>query len=949
MSLFGSIQLGANTLQAMQIGLQVTGNNIANANTPGYVRQEVIYSPAPVQKIGNLMLGLGVQVDAIVDKIDKFVHDRLVGARGDRAGAEVQEDAYNEIENLLNGLSGETDLSTSFTNFFNSIGGVLDDPSNAAARNLVITQGDTLATTLNNLSQPRARRSATSSTTGSSLRPTKSTRSPKRFASSTSRSPPSRGAAHRRSDAGGLRVERQKRDRPAVGDPRHHCHRADERRGQHLGRRRVPGIRRPAQSVEVDDRRRTTACRSRTVQFADTNRRSNPATGELPGLYAARDEIVGDFLDGLDQLAGLFAFEFNKLHSQGQGLVGFDELTSVNVDRRRRRGARRGRARVHAGQRPFPSARLQQGRSEITEDARHFHPARRPRRRHDAQRPDGRHSTRSTASRRRSRRPASCKSLPIRATRSLRSTATPAASWPRSDSIRFSPARRPATSASTASCSGLGNEAKFAASGGGLGPQSDSAQCAGAFQVSRSSRSTRPADSTVPDVYDRLVNAISQGATVAGSIAEGFRVFENTLDGQLQAVARREHRRRSDQSDHAAADLSGLGASSFRLPPSCSTSLIAISNRESSLPWPESSRYRRLASAISSSASDWSARCKADQLDLFRLQTQVSTGRRILRRATTRRRRCGPSPCSGRFSAKSSRSEISPAAGRCWKSAETSLNSVADTLRDRSRRGARDREQSDVVRSRGRRRSPTIDAALSSLITSGNANYNGRYLFAGSRTNELPFSLDGDFVEYRGNEKSLQNYVDLEQLFTTNLPGTDVFGGISGEVRGTADLNPQLTEDTLLSSINGGNGLNTERRALDQRHQRRRHDLEHRRPERRSDDRRRDSADRSQSAGRRREHPRRHRRQRTDGFHDFAARCASAKLRPAVRPGNSASSRRRRPCRRRRWSAAIWIPVVRLTTPLSDLFGTKSQRSARSLATRTTTSSSLRRPEWHRL
>ena len=91
------------------------------------VRQEVIYSPAPVQKIGNLTLGLGVQVDAIVDKIDKFVLDRLVGARGDRAGAEVQEEAYTEIENLLNGLSGETDLSTLFTNFVNSIGEVLDE------------------------------------------------------------------------------------------------------------------------------------------------------------------------------------------------------------------------------------------------------------------------------------------------------------------------------------------------------------------------------------------------------------------------------------------------------------------------------------------------------------------------------------------------------------------------------------------------------------------------------------------------------------------------------------------------------------------------------------------------------------------------------------------------------------------------------------------------------
>src|SRR4051812_45962974 len=45
MSLFGAIQMGGNTLRAMQIGLQVVGNNIANANTPGYIRQEAIYTP----------------------------------------------------------------------------------------------------------------------------------------------------------------------------------------------------------------------------------------------------------------------------------------------------------------------------------------------------------------------------------------------------------------------------------------------------------------------------------------------------------------------------------------------------------------------------------------------------------------------------------------------------------------------------------------------------------------------------------------------------------------------------------------------------------------------------------------------------------------------------------------------------------------------------------------
>jgi flagellar hook-associated protein 3 FlgL len=199
---------------------------------------------------------------------------------------------------------------------------------------------------------------------------------------------------------------------------------------------------------------------------------------------------------------------------------------------------------------------------------------------------------------------------------------------------------------------------------------------------------------------------------------------------------------------------------------------------------------------------------QGDQLDLFRLQTQVSTGRRILKPSDD-------APAALRAIAlqrtilRKDQSERNLAGSRSvLEVAETSLSSVGDTLR--TVRGAALGAVSNLTSTESRQAAISeINAALTSLVTSGNSNYNGRYLFSGSRTNQLPFSLVDNFVEYRGNEKSLQNYVDLDQLFTTNLPGTDVFGGISGEIQGSVDLNPQLTEDTLLTAINGGNGINT--------------------------------------------------------------------------------------------------------------------------------------------
>ena len=94
-----------------------------------------------------------------------------------------------------------------------------------------------------------------------------------------------------------------------------------------------------------------------------------------------------------------------------------------------------------------------------------------------------------------------------------------------------------------------------------------------------------------------------------------------------------------------------------------------------------------------------------------------------------------------------------------------------------------------------------------SFLNTGNARTLQQVFISGSRSLIEPYAFNGDFVEYRGNEGTLRSYVDLQRLFETNLSGVDVFGGISTPVQGSADLSPHLTEDTLLSTLNGGDGI----------------------------------------------------------------------------------------------------------------------------------------------
>lgn len=100
-----------------------------------------------------------------------------------------------------------------------------------------------------------------------------------------------------------------------------------------------------------------------------------------------------------------------------------------------------------------------------------------------------------------------------------------------------------------------------------------------------------------------------------------------------------------------------------------------------------------------------------------------------------------------------------------------------------------------------------IQGAINQLADVGNHKFRDRYLFAGSETTARPFQIIGDTVKYSGNERRLKSFVDLDLLLDTNSTGAEVFGALSPERRGTADLNPIITSRTKLDDLHGGAGI----------------------------------------------------------------------------------------------------------------------------------------------
>jgi flagellar hook-associated protein 1 len=325
MSLFSSLQVANNSLLAAQLGLQVVGNNIANANTPGYIRQQINLHPAPPQTKGNLTLGMGVQVHSITQQVDRFLQERLRHASSDLANGEAQLSTYGQLEAIIAAL-GDSSLSTSLTRFFNSIHDVLNQPESVSVRNIVTLQGETLSHDIRLLdSRVRNVRQEVNQQINTSAHEINSLL--KKVAELNVRIVQIEGGSASKSDAVGLRDERGVvlQQLAELMDVR-----IEEQEfgdvlvfigGEYLvsqGTYREVGV------TQSTDRGLTVS----EIRLKETDSPLQINSGKIAGLYTARDSILGGFVDQLDEFTRVLIQEFNKLYSSGQGLTGFASLVS---------------------------------------------------------------------------------------------------------------------------------------------------------------------------------------------------------------------------------------------------------------------------------------------------------------------------------------------------------------------------------------------------------------------------------------------------------------------------------------------------------------------------------------------------------------------------------------------------------------------------------------------
>jgi len=147
-SLTGTLSLAAQALEADQGALQVTSNNIANANTPGYSRQVAVFESAPTVTEGDLTFGQGVTLAQVQGIRDNVVELGVQQGLAQQGQVNSYLSSMNQVQSLFNETQG-AGLQTPLSNFFEAFQNLSTDPTNTSLRQAVISAGQTLASAFN--------------------------------------------------------------------------------------------------------------------------------------------------------------------------------------------------------------------------------------------------------------------------------------------------------------------------------------------------------------------------------------------------------------------------------------------------------------------------------------------------------------------------------------------------------------------------------------------------------------------------------------------------------------------------------------------------------------------------------------------------------------------------------------------------------------------------------
>ena len=152
MGLSTAMEVGRNALNIFRVATEVTSENIANVNTPGYSRQRVIFeSSAPFSSTG-FPLETGVHIASIERYYDGLLQQQLVNAQTTQGYDTTKSSVLQQIEPSFNEITNDG-IGTAVANYFSAWQDLSLNPSGSSERQVVMTRAQILTDNFHSVSK----------------------------------------------------------------------------------------------------------------------------------------------------------------------------------------------------------------------------------------------------------------------------------------------------------------------------------------------------------------------------------------------------------------------------------------------------------------------------------------------------------------------------------------------------------------------------------------------------------------------------------------------------------------------------------------------------------------------------------------------------------------------------------------------------------------------------
>jgi flagellar hook-associated protein 1 FlgK len=330
MGLSGALGIASNALEVFSTGIQVAGQNIANANTPGYIQEQLNLTTAPSYQAGTLILGSGVDATGVTQQVSQYLQGEILLANSNYSASNQLNTVYTSLQQQLQAL-GDNSLSSQLSSFSAALSSLANQPNSSSLAAEAVDAGTQLANSVTSLRSSIDEQRQQANVNVEQLA-TQANSLITQIAQLNPQITQMESAGASQSQAGSL-LDQRYQDLNQLSQilPVTYTTNSDGSVNVFTGSNYlVMGSQtQQLETVPSSSEDLGTVNIQLSVSGEQLNA-SSSGSGELIAAMQGRDTVLGGFEQNLDSLTSNLISQFNQTYASGQGTAAFSSVTSAN-------------------------------------------------------------------------------------------------------------------------------------------------------------------------------------------------------------------------------------------------------------------------------------------------------------------------------------------------------------------------------------------------------------------------------------------------------------------------------------------------------------------------------------------------------------------------------------------------------------------------------------------